>query len=329
MCLDALECAPNEPISTRTHKSESENTGQTYTKSIAFSNPAGQKLLVLWERTPPVAPTKYLDYKIAKVLAQITRLSATEIVNDLLPLAQVEDLRIASFALLYLRFQMFGKIKKSRNPMLIPMETHYETLKATDLEIEESQKIGRELYAQIEQDVQTHVQNLTISGSYFLGLHIGDGGLGFSTFFSPDHQSFKARFTWNLTDCLENEQLLKAVKEFLQSRGIHFRNFPFRYFETYLQLYVTGVQSCLQLVDLFDALGAEQHFSEARLNQYRCFSQAIRLYTNPSFRRDWNMCYRFLQLKWEMNPGTTNKREGSFADDVAKLELWFYLRRRN
>ena len=227
------------------------------------------------------------------------------------------------------------------------------------------QKIGRELYAQIEQDVQTHVQNLTISGSYFLGLHIGDGGLGFSTFFSPDHQSFKARFTWNLTDCLENEQLLKAVKEFLQSRGIHFRNFPFRYFETYLQLYVTGVQSCLQLVDLFDALGAElvqvhlcapacttccaeqlvdecpqvqghsstscsaQHFSEARLNQYRCFSQAIRLYTNPSFRRDWNMCYRFLQLKWEMNPGTTNKREGSFADDVAKLELWFYLRRRN
>ncbi len=132
MCLDALECAPNEPISTRTHKSESENTGQTYTKSIAFSNPAGQKLLVLWERTPPVAPTKYLDYKIAKVLAQITRLSATEIVNDLLPLAQVEDLRIASFALLYLRFQMFGKIKKSRNPMLIPMETHYETLKATD-----------------------------------------------------------------------------------------------------------------------------------------------------------------------------------------------------
>lgn len=298
-------------------------------KSIAFSNPAGQKLLALWEQTPPVAPTKYLDYKIAKVLAQMKRLSATEIVKELLPLAQVEDLRIASFALLYLRFQMFGKVKKSRNPKLVPITTHYETLKATAFEIEESQKIGRALYAQIDQDVQAHVQNLTISDSYFLGLHIGDGGLGFSTYFSSDHQSFKARFTWNLTDCLENKPLLKAVREFLQSKGVYLRDCPFRNFSTYAQLYVTGVQSCIQLVDLFDALGAEHHFSEVRLNQYRCFSQAMKLYTNPSFRRDYNMCYRFLQLKWEMNPGTTDKREGSFADDVAKLDLWFHSRKRH
>jgi hypothetical protein len=195
------------------------------------------------------------------VLAQITTLSATEIVNNLLPSVQVDSLRIASLSLLYLRYQMFGKVKSNKNPNLVPIEQRYEALNATDFEIEESIKIGKKLYKQIQEDVLKHVQNITISESYFLGLHIGDGSFSFSTYFSTNHKSFKARFTWNLTDCMENKLLLVAVKEFLQSKGIHFTNSCYRYFDTYLQLQVTGVDNCLELVNFFEQLGAEKYLS--------------------------------------------------------------------
>ena len=58
-------------ISTREHELESGNITESSSKSMAFSNPAGQKLLGIWQKNPPIAPTKYLDYQICLVLVQV------------------------------------------------------------------------------------------------------------------------------------------------------------------------------------------------------------------------------------------------------------------
>lgn len=51
-------------ICKREHTLQSGNITQSYSKSIAFSNPAGQRLLTAWQENPPIAPTKFLDFQI-------------------------------------------------------------------------------------------------------------------------------------------------------------------------------------------------------------------------------------------------------------------------
>ena len=128
MIMDKLGYPAGSYISPRTHQLKSGNMTQSYSKSIAFSNPAGQRLLKAWQENPPIAPTKFLDFQICLVLVQVNTRTALEVVNSLCPGCNLQDLRIASFALMHLRYQMFGKVKENSNPKLIPIEEHYANL---------------------------------------------------------------------------------------------------------------------------------------------------------------------------------------------------------
>jgi hypothetical protein len=208
MIMDKLGYPAGSYMSPREHKLKSGNITHSNSKSIAFSNPAGQRLLTAWQENPPIAPTKFLDFQICLVLVQVNTLTALEVVNSLCPGHNLQDLRIASFALMHLRYQMFGKVKENSNPNLIPIEERYETLKATPYEIEQATFFGNLLYEPIYADFVRHVNNISISNAaYFLGLHIGDGRFFFSTYFNKKGTSFKAGFGWNLSDCVQNKPL--------------------------------------------------------------------------------------------------------------------------
>jgi hypothetical protein len=322
MIMDKLGYPAGSYISPREHKLKSGNITQSSSKSIAFSNPAGQRLLTAWQENPPIAPTKFLDFQICLVLVQVNTLTALEVVNSLCPGHNLQDLRIASFALMHLRYQMFGKVKE--NPNLIPIEEHYENLKATPYEIEQATFFGNLLYEPIYADFVRHVNNISISNeAYFLGLHIGDGSFFFSTYFNEKGTSFKASFGWDLSDCIQNKPLLEAGKHFLESKGIVFTNSALKEYNNSIQLNISTTSELQKFAQFLEEWGANDAFPDVRQNQYTCFVEALQLYLDPSFRDDFKKCSRFIELKWTMNPGTNYKKKGSFQDDMVKLQRWY------
>nr|YP_009364044.1 hypothetical protein [Pediastrum duplex]YP_009364108.1 hypothetical site-specific DNA endonuclease [Pediastrum duplex]AQU64434.1 hypothetical protein [Pediastrum duplex]ARK36703.1 hypothetical site-specific DNA endonuclease [Pediastrum duplex] len=181
-----------------------------------------------------------------------------------------------------------------------------------------------QLLNKIEQEVTTHVNNLTMTEDSFLGLHIGDGSFSIVTYINQKGgYNFRAMFTWNLTDCTENRQLLEAVKKFLESKNICFSISCWRVEPTYLQLQIKSLPECLKLVDLFEQWDARTIFPTVRLNQFLMFSEAIKLYLDPNFRNDWVMCSRLIDIKWKRNPGTNLKKKGSLQEDMIQLQTWF------
>lgn len=188
--VDAIETT----ISKRTHQNPSGNTSETGSISLAVSNPAAEKLLKVWADNPPVSPTKYLDYRIVLVLLRLNKECAMSVVNQLLPSQNITDLQIASLALLYLRYKMYSASKTKVQARLVSIQKHYQTLKATPVEIEQSIKIGEQLYSSIHQDVVNHVNNLIICEDYLLGYHVGDGCFSIQTEFNTKGTSFKANF---------------------------------------------------------------------------------------------------------------------------------------
>lgn len=329
MIMDKLGYPADSFISTREHKLESGNTTESSSKSIAFSNPAGQRLLTAWQENPPIAPTKFLDYQICLVLVQVNKITALEVVNSLCPGRNLQDLRIASFALMHLRYQMFGKVKENSNPKLIPIEEHYATLKATPYEIQQATLFGNLLYEPISHQFVRHVNNISISNAaYFLGLHIGDGSFFFSTTFNEKGTSFKASFGWDLSDCIQNKPLLEAGKQFLESKGIVFTDCGLKEYNNSIQLIISTKGELEKFVLFFKEWGAHDAFADVRQNQYTCFVEALQLYSDPSFRDDFEKCSRFILLKWAMNPGTNYKKKGSFEEDMVKLKRWFNNRKK-
>jgi hypothetical protein len=265
-----------------------------------------------------------LDFQICLVLVQVNTLTALEVVNSLCPGYNLQDLRIASFALMHLRYQMFGKVKENSNPNLLPIEEHYENLKATPYEIEQATFFGNLLYEPIYADFVRHVNNISISNeAYFLGLHIGDGSFFFSTYFNEKGTSFKASFGWDLSDCIQNKPLLEAGKHFLESKGIVFTNSAFKEYKNSIQLNISTTSELQKFAQFLEEWGANDAFPDVRQNQYTCFVEALQLYLDPSFRDDFKKCSRFIELKWTMNPGTNNKKKGSFQDDMVKLQRWY------
>jgi hypothetical protein len=324
MILDKLGYPPGSYISSREHILESGNITESNSKSIAFSNPTGQRLLTAWQQNPPIAPTKFLDFQICLVLVQVNKVTALEVVNSLCPGYNLQDLRIASFALMHLRYQMFGKVKENSNPNLLPIEEHYKTLKATPYEIQQATLFGNRLYEPIYADFVRHVNSISISNeAYFLGLHIGDGSFFFSTYFNEKGTSFKAGFGWNLSDCVQNRALLEAVKRFLESKGIVFTNSSFKKYKNSIQLIISTTSELKKFAALLEEWGAYDAFADVRKNQYTEFVEAMQLYLDPSFRNDFKKCSRFIELKWTMNSGTNYKKKGSLNDDMVKLKRWF------
>lgn len=326
MIMLKLGYPPGSYISSREHVLESGNTTESSSKSMAFSSPAGQRLLTTWEKTPPVAPTKFLDYQICLVLVQVISISALEVVNSLCPGYNLSSLRIASFALMYLRYQMFGKVKENKNPNLIPIEKHFENLKATSYEIEQATFFGKLLYEPIHANFVRHVNNISITNeAYFFGLHIGDGSFFFGTSFNKEGTSFKATFGWNLSDCEQNKALLGAVKQFLESKGIVFTKGAIRKNENSVQLILTNMGELQKFLKFMEESKAEKAFADifVRKNQYELFVESMQLYKDPSFRDDFEKCSRFIDIKWTMNHGTNYKKKGTLEEDQASLDRWF------
>ena len=326
MIMGKLGYPPGSFMSSREHILESGNITESSSKSMAFSSSAGQKLLGTWQKSPPIAPTKYLDYRICLVLAQVNTISALDVVNSLCPGHNLTDFRIASFALMYLRYQMFGKVKENKNPKLLPIEEHYANSKATPYEIQQATFFGKLLYAPIHADLVRHVNTISISNeAYFLGLHIGDGSFFFSTYFNEEGTSFKAGFGWDFSDCLQNKPLLEAVKQFLESKGIVFTKGAMKKFKNSIQLTLTTRSEIQKLTTFMENSGAREAFANTlvRKNQFALFIEAMQLYLDPSFRDDFEKCSRFIEIKWTMNPGTNYKKKGTFEEDQAKFKRWF------
>jgi hypothetical protein len=324
MIMDKLGYPPGSFISSREHVLKSGNITESSSKSMAFSSPAGQRLLQAWQKNPPIAPTKYLDFRICLVLVQVNTRTALEVVNSLCPGHNLQDLRIASFALMHLRYQMFGKVKDNKNPNLIPIEKHYADLEATPYEIIQATFFGNLMYAPIHADYVRHMSNISISDeAYFLGLHIGDGSFFFTTYFNEEGTSFKAGFGMNLSDCVQNKALLEAVKQFLESKGIVFTKSALKKYQNSIQLIISTRGELEKFVKLLEEWGAQKAFADVRQNQYKCFVEALQLYLDPSFRDDFEKCSRFIEIKWTMNPGTNYKKGGSLEEDIVKFERWY------
>jgi len=310
-------------INKRKHLLPSGKTSTSNSKEFAFSKSASKLMLSVWEKTPPNAPTKYLDYKICLILDEAQKYQKNEItvINRLLPNETV-DLRVACLSLLYLRFQMFGKVKPNRNPNLIPIEDYYQGVNATQVEIDESRRIGQLLFDIVQQDLTQHV--ISVTPAYLLGYHVGDGCFSIGASFNAEtNTQFRGNFIWKLTDCKENKPLLEVIKQFLENNGIVFGPCCWKDSGTYVDLELTTLPAIKQLVNLFEQWSARNVFPKVRLNQFECFAEAYSLYNDPNFRDDLAMCQRFIDLKWKINPGTNSKKKGSHAEDTILLQNWF------
>nr|YP_764365.1 putative site-specific DNA endonuclease [Stigeoclonium helveticum]ABF60215.1 putative site-specific DNA endonuclease [Stigeoclonium helveticum] len=300
--------------------------------SLAFSNEAGQLLRKLWETNPPNAPTKYLDYCIAKILFQVSESSlntAENVVNKLLPNLGLQDEKVAGLALLYLRYRMFGATKNNKNPKLKPIEDYYELINATQDQIDQSISIGQQLYEPIKQSYESRQSNIQISKDYLLGYHIGDGSFWIQSTFGEECQSFRVNFSWSVTDCQENLPLLKAIKTKLESHNIAFpkskkgKESGIADYTTYSRLQISSLRACLKWVKLLGEWDWKD-LPQVRQNQYDLFLEALEIYTLPNFRSDLSLLERIIHIKWSLNPHTNYKKKGSLEGDLEKVRTYFH-----
>jgi hypothetical protein len=286
--------------------------------SMAFSRIGAKQLLQFWQVNPPKAPTKFLDYRIACILSEGSTSTALEVLKKYLPNNTVSNSEhMAGLSLLWLRFRMYGKVKDSKNPNLIPIEEYYAKMNATQLEIDQSVVIGQQLYALIKHDMDSCGSKLSISEDYLVGYHIGDGCFSIETQFGSNGSSFKANFFWSVTDCKDNYALLEAIKAKLEVDGINCNNIYD--YKTYCKLSVTSIESCKQLVEKWKS----KKLTKVRQNQYDCFAKALDMYCSADFREDLDKLEAFIRLKWVMNPGTNYKKKGSLNDDLVKVKTYF------
>lgn len=291
--------------------------------------------LTRFKKNTPKAPTKFLDYQIALILAKLSasqNSNALDFVKKSLgPNATVvpHDELTAALALLWLRFRMFGRVKSNKHPNCNTIEHFYRKTGATQAQIDLSILIGQQLYQPIQQAFQAHTAELlnpqsnlvsNISNDYLLGYHMGDGSFQIQTEFYNNNGSFKSRFCWTLTDCAENEPLLKAIQSCLLSKGVS--GMKIKSYGTFHRLTLSRKSGCLALVEL---LGRANALPSVRFNQYNCFVKALNLYNLSSFKANLDQAEEFINLKWSMNPGTNSKKVGDLNKDLTNIREWFEL----
>jgi hypothetical protein len=144
---------------------------------IAFSNPAGQHLLKVWQKHPPNAPTKLLDYRIACQLYRARKVGVLSVVNEILrnPSEICEDTLTAGLALLYLRFQMYAA--KNTKVKRTSIKDHYDIVNASKEQVNKSIVIGEKLMSKIREEQQLIAAKPSlliprITEDYLLGYHI-------------------------------------------------------------------------------------------------------------------------------------------------------------
>jgi len=329
---------------TITNASGTISTGNSIGNSL--SSDSGQLLLDFWEKNPPKAPTKYLDYRIAKIIykvAQDLNTTSLDVVNELLPELNLQSERVASLALLYLRFQMYGKIKDNSNPELYKITYYYKKVSATKDEIAQGETIGKQLFEPIQQDYEICKSNfnMDISNNYLLGYHIGDGSFWVSNKF-PNKRSFRSTFYWSLTDCTDNRALLKSIKNKLISENVPFPKPQQRKesaktkklkeyaepgisdYTTYLKLQLSSKEACGKLLELFSKCDFDfQNLPEKRLNQYTLFVKAYNMYFSPNFRKNLSVLQEFIRITWQINPTKESASNSSEQEELEKVAIYY------
>lgn len=296
--------------------------------AVSFSSPAGQELLAEWEKQPPNAPTKLLDYRIARLLSSGIKVGLLpyfkiNVVNDDLEdhFDLCDDPVTTALTFLYIRFQMYAA--KNTKAKRTPIKEHYEFVKANNEQIERSIVIGEKLMANIRKEQQSIISNPSllipnITEDYLLGYHIGDGCFYIQTHFDKGKgPSFSMTFTWTLTDCKENAPLLQAVKAKLESEGVFFVSYAA--YSGYDRISVQRINDCLKIVNRWKG----KVLPLARQNQYDCFAEALRIYHTKEYQHDLKKAERLIELKWKINPSTLSKKKGSFEEDCKKVHAWF------
>ena len=318
--LNTLE-AKNSIISKRQILNQSGTKSSGSSICLAFSNKASKQLLEKWKIKPPAAPTKCLDYFIAKILFEASKKNCVTIINSYFKNNHVKNKRVAEFVLIWLRYKM--SFAQKLKPQQTSIEIHYEKMKGSQEEINNGIIIGKKILTQLKQKVLKNNSNLinSITEGRLLGYMIGDGSFMIQTQFSTNN-SFKATFCWTLTDCKENFPLLNTIRNKLISEGIaDYVGIDF-YNNSYYRLRVGGIKNCKRLINRWENVSLPRE----RKNQFDCFSKALILYTSNNFRSNENLMKEFIRLKWRMNVHTNYKKKGSIEKDFHKILQVFKVR---
>jgi hypothetical protein len=297
---------------------ESGGAFKAYSISIAFYSIAGQLLLESWQINPPKVPTKYLDYRISLILAEVSenlQNTALSVVKKYLPTENIKNEKIAAGALLYLRNYMRGK--NSRQSTYISIETYFEKLNFSQTEIDQSMNLGKQLFLPIQKDCECLSSNI-LSSDYLIGYHLGDGSFWIQLVF--EGKGFKAKFNWSLTESKENKKHLELIKTKLESEGV--KSLSITDYKTYSRLRISNQSDCQRLLALFDKSGSN-NLPQVRQNQYNAFKRGLALYTSANFREDLSLMEEFAKIVWNINPGTISKRKSSLEEDLSKVKTYF------
>jgi hypothetical protein len=274
----------------------------------------------LWEKNLPKAPTKCLDYLIAKVCFSLQTLDPITAVNNVVGNIIVKDQDVAELALLWLRFQMYSAKYNIDNTQRISIEDHYKIMNASLDNIEESKVIGQQLLNTIEQTIKSNAKKIEMSltDDYLIGYHIGDGSFYMVTQISPT--SFKATLTWSLTDCRENYFLLFIIKNKLIKDG--YKNLlSIREYDNNFTLASTIRHTNKDV--LFFEHWVNKSLPQRRRSQRYYFLAARKLYNSKDFRASFSKIEEFIQIKWSMNYLTNGRKTGSLEKDLEKVKKWF------
>ncbi len=292
---------------------------------LSFSSEEGKYLLDMWEKNPPNAPTKLLNFRIACLLYEAGTVNALTVVNQNLSnnLDYCDDLLTAQLSLLWLRHQMYAsETDVARRETL---EKGYEKAGATEEQIKKSTQIGEKLLVNIKQEQQQIESdpNLLvprISDERLAGTHIGDGCFTVQTTFGKGtYPSFKMTFKWYLVDCAANLPFLLAIQKKLEKRGVRT---SLTSYEGWSRLSINNLEGCKILTDCWK----DVDFPPNRQKQYDCFCKMLDMYKAGKHREELAHAQELIRLKWQLNPGST-KKGGSLEEDLEKVEHWFYNRR--
>lgn len=91
---------------------------------------------------------------------------------------------------------------------------------------------------------------------------------------------------------------------------------------SYSRLEITSIQAQLKWIKLTNKWGWK-NLPQVRQDQYDLFQEALEIYNSPNFRSDLSLMERVIFIKWNMNPKTNYKKQGSFEKDLDNVRAYF------
>lgn len=295
---------------------------------IGFKSVEGVKILKAWEENPPLAPTKFFDYKIALILFAAMQTNILAAVNKYLLGQSCTDIKIASVALVWLREQMYGATQyKERR---IPIENHYAKMAVTQKQIVLGEAIGKQLLDPIQAELDRITNDPTllisrITEDRLLGYHIGDGSFYMSLILQPgivQAMNFTARFFWSVTDCTTNRPLLLAIKAILE-KNTEIKRLSITDYPTYSKIVISRNSAVTALQKRWDGVSLPR----SRKQQYDTMAKALDIYNTDTYKRDLSKAKELIGYKWAINPDSSQKKKGTLEKDLKDIVVWFNCKR--